>query len=263
MGKTPSTTLNSSSIKKGYESVFALCLVNGTSLKKIYIDSCKLNIKNYFNEYINKKNKDSYDKDSEFINPFNKQIIKLNKIINIKDKEHISKDELKKKINQGEIIFDIFEFLVNYINPNNIKEIDDFISSVKKKLILILYKLYQTKSVIYKNYISIINSLFDLNTNTKKNNKKINNNVVIKKLNNKKNNNTMKNIIIKKQIEQNILNNRSINITVKIKLLTNKISELNSKQGIAHYDIEKIKLKDELKKLIIEKYNKRYNKTKK
>jgi hypothetical protein len=165
----------------------------------------------------------------------------------------LDKDELKTRINEGEIIFDIFEFLYNYLLNNNIKEIDDFVSKVKKKLILILYKLYQIKSVIYKNYISIINSLFDLNTNAKKNNQKINNTIGIKKLNNK-----LEDIIIKKQIEQNILNNSSINITVKIKLLTNKISELNSKPGIVHYDIEKLQLEDELKKLIVEKYNKKH-----
>ena len=245
--------LNSSSVKKGYESIFAACSINGESLKKKYIDSYKKNIGNYFVKIIDNNSKDTYNKDAEFINPFNQQIIKLNKIINIKDKEYINKEDLKNKINRGEIIFDIFEFLTNYLNPNNTKEIDDFVSKVKKKLILILYKLYQIKSVIYKNYISIINSLFDLNTNTKKNNQKINNTIGIKKLNNK-----LEDIIIKKQIEQNILNNSSINITVKIKLLTNKISELNSKPGIVHYDIEKLQLEDELKKLIVEKYNKKH-----
>lgn len=252
--------LNSSSVKKVYNSIFASCYINNSDLKTIYIDSYKKNIKNYFINFIDNTYKDDYDynKDSEFPNPFNKQRIKLNKIINIKDKETINKKDLKTRINQGEIIFDIFEFLINYLSSNNTKEIDDFVSKVKKKLILILYKLYQIKSVIYKNYISIINSLFDLNTNTKKNIQKNNNTIRIKKLNNMKNNNKSKNIIIKKQIEQNILNNSSINITVKIKLLTNKISELNSKPGIVHYDIEKLQLEDELKKLIIEKYNKKH-----
>ena len=254
--------LNSSSVKKVYNSIFALCHINNSDLKTIYIDSYKNNIKDYFIDFINNTYKDDYDynKDSELLNPFNRQRIKLNKIINIKDKETINKKDLINRINHGEIIFDIFEFLTNYLDPSNIKEIDDFISKVKKKLILILYKLYQIKSVIYKNYISIINSLFDLNNNTKntkKNNQKNNTTFGIKKLNNKKNNKS-EDIIIKKQIEQNILNNSSINITVKIKLLTNKISELNSKPGIVHYDIEKLQLEDELKKLIIEKYNKKH-----
>lgn len=263
-GKTllPSTILkNSSTIKKGYENIFSTCIINGENFKKKYIDSYKKNIKNYFNTIIDKKSENKYNKDSEFINPFNGQIIKLNKIINLRDKEYLDKDELKTRINEGEIIFDIFEFLYNYLLSNNIKEIDDFVLKVKKRLILILYKLYEIKSVIYKNYILIINSLFDLNTNTKKNNIKSNNTIEIKKLNNKKNNNLLKNIIIKKQIEQNILNNSSINITVKIKLLTNKILELNSKQSIVHYDMEKLELEDQLKKLIIEKYNKKHNKT--
>ena len=41
--------------------------------------------------------------------------------------------------------------------------------------------------------------------------------------------------------------------------MTNKILKLNSKSGIVHYDIEKLELEDELKKLIIEKYNKKHN----
>jgi len=245
---THSQLLNHATIIKEYERIFLI-----SNLKKVYIDSYNTNLEDYFIQKIDtKNNKITYDKNSLFINPFsNAQSIKLNNIINIKDDKTYTKDEIKQKIKHSEFIFKIFEFLNNYLNNNNFEEIDNFTFIVKKKLILILYKLYEIKSIIYNKYISIINSLFDLNSaknSTQSSTQRDNNVVVVKTL---KNNN----IIVKKKVEQNILNNSSVNITVKIKLLTNKIMELNNKQGIVFYDMEKLQLEDKLKKLIVDKYN--------
>jgi hypothetical protein len=155
-------------------------------------------------------------------------------------KIYFQKDDINRITKRSKI--SIFDFLHNY--AHNQKDISDFLFCIRKKLVLLLFYLYNMKRNVYKEYNKIVFTIFqisDKNTNLKKKNNKKES----KKENKKEN---------KEYIQSNqSINKKSINtsnlneINIKIKKLKKKIndSELNA-DSLIHDKL--------LKELLIQKY---------
>ena len=259
-----------------YNFIFNYCYVEkDKNLNKIYVESFNSNMKEYFkNELENKIEADNRGElniaNISLINPFNKKSLKfVDLFINYK-KTIIDKDDINDIIKT--LVFPIYESNHLFLNIENEIEIDDFLSSIKYKIILVLYSLYSIKKKLYETYINSINNIFNIEankskqnttnteTNTETNTKTKTNtktNTKIKKNNENSNIETEK---IKKNNKNSKINNENgksnkNNFNIKIKNIKNKIDKLQNKNGIFEQDEKIMQYKDEIKKLIIKKYS--------
>ena len=231
--------------KKLYILVLEKCFINKKdTLFSIYYVNFQKNIKQYFinkisDEYL-KNNSSSINSNNIYLeDPFSIEKLKLKSIIDYKG-DIIDKNSLKNIFNN--IKYSIFNFLKVYLNSDNFKIIKDFLSKVKKYLILLLFYLYNLKKNIYKEYLKISSEIFDIPIN-KNNNKNIN-----KNKNKKKNNLKSTSINVKK-------NNSKVNdVNQKIKKIQNMIYSLKSKKNISDYHEKILKLEHMKKKIIMQKY---------
>jgi hypothetical protein len=211
------------------------------SLYDIYYINFKENMKKYFIKDLNNyfDNYSLTENNSNHIllnNPFdkNKEKLKLEDITDFKNKK-IEKDNIKNVFNN--LKYNIFNFLKIYLNSENIEITNNFLSEVKKYIILLLFYLYNLKKKIYKDYLEITSEVFNISENNK-----------TKKNNNKKSTENKKSIENKK-------NNSPLNI--QIKKLENNIEILKSQKNISNYHDKILKLENNIKKLIIRKYLKK------
>ena len=221
-----------SSLKKKYLEIFEKCYPDSRNLNKIYIEPYKKNISEYF-----KQEYENFSQDEKIPNPFN--LDSENKPL----KTYLPFGSDKKPI-WPKLKFDIFQSLYLLKNIKNKEKIEDFLSKIKMKLIYVLYSLYKIKKNIYSSYIEIISEKIN-NTNLS-NNQKSNNSTSLKKTD----------LILNSiQSSSSKLNIEVLKIEYYIKLLRNKIVELEDKKGIRDYDKIILKLEEEIKKAIIQKYN--------
>jgi len=232
-------------LKKLYNFVLEKCFINEKdTLFSIYYVNFEKNIKQYFinkiSEQYLKNNSSSINPNNVYLDdPFSIEKLKLKSITDYKG-DIIDKNSLKNVFNN--IKYNIFNFLKVYLNSDNFKITKDFLSKVKKYLILLLFYLYNLKKKIYEEYLNISSEIFDipLNKNNNKNNKKKNNK--------KKNNSKSTSINIKK-------NNSKVNdVNQKIKKIQNMIDSLKSKKNISDYHEKILKLEHMKKKIIMQKY---------
>jgi hypothetical protein len=229
--------------KKLYILVLQKCFINKKdTLFSIYYLNFQKNIKQYFinkisDEYL-KNNSSSINPNNIYLDdPFSIEKLKLKSITEYKG-DIIDKSSLKNVFNN--IKYSIFNFLKVYLNSDNFKIIKDFLSKVKKYLILLLFYLYNMKKNIYKEYLKISSEIFDIPLN-KNNNKNVNKNK-------KKNNSKSTSINMKKN------NSKVNNVNQKIKKIQNMIDSLKSKKNISDYHEKILKLEHMKKKIIMQKY---------
>lgn len=245
-----------------YINFFNECFIKkeNKTLKNIFITSFDINMKEYFISKIKEKFTDESEKPVSsivFENPFfKKKSIKLTDIFEIKQ-EKIDKTYIDVLIN-NKMKFNIFQS-INLLIENEVER-NDFISKIKYKLVLLLYSLYNIKKTLYESFIKSVDSIFSLNNtvNTKVNTQKenITSNANTKKENTiRPNNQRTNNLIIKKNINNE--NSKVINIDVQIRNIENKILKTKNENGILEQDQKIFEYEEEIKKLIIEKYEKK------
>jgi hypothetical protein len=163
------------------------------NLRKIYINPFELRIKDYFEQCIKNKNNSNVSPDFKISNPFFK-------IDMVPIKTYLSLGEIKpdRKVvpqNLRNLKFDIFQSLYLFKNPDNQKEIEEFVTNLRLKLIFLLYYLYKIKKNIYEKFMielgeKFINNInlqktgFGKNLKNEKNNLKVLKNLNVNNLNN-------------------------------------------------------------------------------
>ena len=245
------------------------------TLKNIFVTPFDIKMKEYFISKLKERFTDEIEKPVSnivFENPFfKKKSIKLTDVFEIKQ-EKIDKTYINNLI-YNKMKFDIFQS-INLLIENEVER-NDFISKIKYKLVLLLYSLYNIKKTLYESFIKSVDSIFSLNNTEKENTKKENtkkenikkenttSNVNIKKENNVGNNirNNIRsnlrtnNITIKRNINNE--NSKVINIDIQIRNIENKILKTKNENGILEQDQKIFEYEEEIKKLIIEKYEKK------
>lgn len=235
---------------KKYERLFNITFDTQTkNLNTIYVKSFNKNLIKYF---INKiegdlpiANKTRY----AITLPFRKGDVQksLSTIINLDEKKKFINVPNKNSLfDENNMKFDIFNFLHVFLNSDNEAEINEFITKINYKLILLLYYLYDLKKKLYIKYIEIINYNFNIK-NTSKNTSTSNNTLE----------NTSKNKlnINKLNTKNNILITKPNNNFNKLK---KKIEIIKNKKNIENSDEQILQLEDQYRQLVIKKYMNKY-----
>ena len=232
-----------------YNTIFSSCYVDERNLSKIYIESFNKNMKEYFkNELENKLTEEEININNiTLTNPFNKKKIKFIDIFDLQKKTVTINDigSVLPRMN-----FKIYESLNPLIFLENEIEIDNFLLEIKYKIVLVLYSLYKIKYKLYETYINSINNLFNINNSQSKSSTDPNNTKTKTKKNTESDNTKTKKNTESNNIKMNEFNK-------KIKNIKNKIILLGNKNGILEQDEKILKYKEEIKKMIINKYNKK------
>lgn len=250
---------------KIYERLFNIIYINKTiNLNNIYVKSFNKNMIKYFINKIEKDlpiaNKTRYT----ITLPFIKGDVQksLSTIINLDEKKR-NVTLLNKNIlfDENNMKFNIFNFLHVFLNDNNQSEINNFISKIKNKLILLIYYLYDLKKNLYIKYIELINYKF--NINNIENKKKLNKNTdadtnidtdVYTDINTK-NTNTDIDTKNTNTYTKNKFNKKSNSDLNKIK---KEIKIIKNKKNIENSDEKILEFEDQYRQLIIKKYMNKY-----
>lgn len=245
---------NITNYKNKYNSLFKNIEYNNEKLEKIYTIPFHNNMEIIFENELDKIHTltpQKIDLNMKFKNPFNGNDISLKQILPMVSNNSSSALNLYTKIKSKitNIKYDIYESLNLLKNINNKNEINEFMNKLKKKLILLLYFLYDLKKNIYKEYNESILNIFNLNINPEVKNK-ISKSIAI---------NISNNPVVKNKINNNpIVNNKKKNIfltnnQIKIKNLKNKMKDLKNKNNIDS-DIKILEIEKEIKKIYINLY---------
>lgn len=239
---------------KKYERLFNITFINNTiNLNKIYVKSFNNNLIKYFINKIERDlpiaNKTRYTIKLPFIK--GDVQISLSKIINLDEKKKIINISNKNSLfDENNMKFDIFNFLHVFLNSDNEAEINEFITKINYKLILLLYYLYDLKKKLYIKYIEIINYNFNIK-NTSKNTSTSNSTP-----NTPENTSKNKLNINKPNTKNNILITKPNNNFNKLK---KKIEIIKNKKNIENGDEQILQLEDEYRQLVIKKYMNKYS----
>lgn len=243
---------------------------NNESLDRIYKIPFHRNMKDIFTQQLLSIR---INLNMKFKNPFNNNDIPLKDLLpNFKNSppaQAITSTNILPKMDN--IKFDIYESLNLLKNINNKNEINDFLNKLKKKLILLLFFLYDIKKNIYEEYNESITEIFNLNipstnnktdikTNEKKDNSKTDNSKNIDKKSNSKSDNSKTN---DKKSNSKLDNRKSVieinnglsNSQKEIKILKDKLKKLKNKSNIDS-DIEILAIEKEIKHRLVDEYNK-------
>lgn len=232
-GNEKNTKKNKHNDKKVfYKNIMNKCFIDKkNNLYKIYYDKFSDNMKKYFENKIHEilihEGGMIDTKYIKIVDPFNPTKIRL-----LSDYTTFKKDKIDERNEKNifkDMKYNIFHFL-QILNEKNEVEIEDFLIKIKKKILLLLFYLYNLKKKNYEEFITLSTEIFNVKENIKKENIARNHEITIKNEN------------MDKNMDKNIQN------------IQRKINIMKNKKNMANYDEKILELENQIKKKIIEKY---------
>jgi len=255
--KKKNNSNNITNYKSKYNTFLKDITYNNQSLDRIYKIPFHINMKNIFIEQLSAIR---INLNMKFKNPFNNSDIPLKDLLpnfkNSQPTQALTSANILPKMDN--IKFDIYESLNLLKNINNKHEINNFLNKLKKKLILLLFFLYDIKKNIYEEYNESITEIFNLNIpsiNSKTDDKKSNSKSDNSKTNDKKSNSKLVDSKSVNSKSVNEINSDISNNQKEIKKLKDKIKILKNKSNIDS-DIEILAIEKEIKHRLVDEYNK-------